>query len=568
MTAHVETNQQLHQFAAIVECSDDAIISKALDGAILTWNRAAERLYGYAADEVIGHSATILQPPEKAGEIVSMLERVCRGEHVTHFETVRLAKGGRRVDVSLTISPVEDAHGRIRGAVTIAREFAVPKRSEQLPRESEVYNRGLIEASLDGLVTVSGDLVITDVNESWCRLVGRPRSDVIGSLFPEYFTHPARAAEGVQSALDQDAVTDYDLTLRRADGEEALVSFNAAPCVAPSTGTVHGVFAAARDVTERRRAERALRESEARFRSVVQALGEGIIVQKVDGEVIECNEAAQRIMGLTRAQLLSGTWGGHPPMLFRDDGSLLQMPDETHPALRTLRTGLPTRDVVLGMDTCDGIRWMIMNAEPMRLPGEDQPFAVVTSLTDITDYRRTQEELRTSQERALHDELTGLPNRALLLDHLQTALTRAHRYGSVVALLFLDLDDFKAVNDSLGHHVGDEYLIQVGKRLAGTLRGSDTAARLGGDEFVVLCEDLSDPAEAGVLADRIQQTLAVEICLKGERVSASASIGVAIGRPGSTPETLLRDADAAMYAAKRDGGRRWCFCGGGLPRVD
>jgi diguanylate cyclase (GGDEF)-like protein len=148
---------------------------------------------------------------------------------------------------------------------------------------------------------------------------------------------------------------------------------------------------------------------------------------------------------------------------------------------------------------------------------------------------RAQEELRTSQERALHDELTGLPNRALLLDHLQAALTRAHRYGLAVALSFLDLDDVKAVHDNLGRQAEGGYLMQVGNRLAGTLRGSDTAADLGVDEFVVLCEDLCDPAEAGVLADRIQQTLAEKICLKGERVSASASIGVAIGSSDSTP---------------------------------
>jgi diguanylate cyclase (GGDEF)-like protein len=159
--------------------------------------------------------------------------------------------------------------------------------------------------------------------------------------------------------------------------------------------------------------------------------------------------------------------------------------------------------------------------------------------------------------RALHDDLTGLPNRALLLENLQAALVRARRSKTVVGVLFIDLDDFKSVNDSFGHVAADGFLIQVGQRISGSLRGADTAARIGGDEFVVVCEGLADPEEAAVVAQRIRSALSAGISIGGSRIGAPASIGIAVGTPDSTAEDLLREADTSMYRSKRQSGRRW-----------
>jgi diguanylate cyclase (GGDEF)-like protein len=159
--------------------------------------------------------------------------------------------------------------------------------------------------------------------------------------------------------------------------------------------------------------------------------------------------------------------------------------------------------------------------------------------------------------RALHDDLTGLPNRALLLENLQAALVRARRSKTVVGVLFIDLDDFKSVNDSFGHVAADGFLVQVGRRIAGSLRGADTAARIGGDEFVVVCEGLADLGEAESVAQRIHSALSAGISIGESRIGAPASIGIAVGTPDSTPEGLLGDADTAMYQSKRSVGRRW-----------
>ncbi|UUY06284.1 EAL domain-containing protein [Svornostia abyssi] len=153
--------------------------------------------------------------------------------------------------------------------------------------------------------------------------------------------------------------------------------------------------------------------------------------------------------------------------------------------------------------------------------------------------------------RALHDELTGLPNRTLLLEHVATAQARARRSGEVLALLLLDIDNFKLTNDALGHETGDQMLRAVGERLSTGMRAMDIVARFGGDEFVILCEGLKDEDEADALARRVQFLLQQQVSVDDRWMSVSASIGIAIGSGGEAAEDLLRDADTAMYAAKR-----------------
>jgi diguanylate cyclase (GGDEF)-like protein len=160
--------------------------------------------------------------------------------------------------------------------------------------------------------------------------------------------------------------------------------------------------------------------------------------------------------------------------------------------------------------------------------------------------------------RALHDPLTGLPNRALFTDRLQVALSKTSRHGGAVAVLFLDLDSFKQVNDSLGHNAGDKLLREISGRLAACVRSHDTLARLGGDEFVLLLVDVDQRYTADV-AQRMIETAKIPHIIDGHRAQVSASIGIFLGQGGNNPDGLLRAADAAMYHAKRSGREKYTF---------
>ncbi|HEX6036760.1 putative bifunctional diguanylate cyclase/phosphodiesterase, partial [Longimicrobium sp.] len=198
-------------------------------------------------------------------------------------------------------------------------------------------------------------------------------------------------------------------------------------------------------------------------------------------------------------------------------------------------------------------RWVRARAVTVRA-ADGRAVRVAGSLSDITEQKVAEELLL---HHALHDVLTGLPNRSLMIDRLGLALRRVARSGGTLAVLFLDLDGFKVVNDSLGHATGDRLLDAVARRLEGCLRPADTVARLGGDEFSVLLEDLRDAAEARAVAERVHDALREPFPLDGRPVFTTASIGIAVGGAGATPESLLRDADTAMYRAK-SGGRARC----------
>lgn len=253
--------------ASIVESSDDAIITKTSSGIITSWNRGAEKIYGFSADEAIGKPITILISPGGADDVPSILERLKRGESIRHYETVRKRKDGKIINVSVSISPVKDTHGQIIGASTIARditaEVAARKHTEVKLGSSSQYARSLIEASLDPFVTISADGKITDVNEATVRVTGVQRDQLIGADFSNYFTEPEKAREGYQQVFARGFVTDYPLTIKHKNGQLTDVLYNAS-VYKDIRGNVLGVFAAARDVTARKRAEEELAQQRRR----------------------------------------------------------------------------------------------------------------------------------------------------------------------------------------------------------------------------------------------------------------------------------------------------------------
>ena len=211
----------VRQLASIVESSEDAIVGKSLEGDILTWNRGAETVYGFSAGEVLGRNVSVLVPPECTNDVPLILGKIRRGEHVDHYETLRLRKDGKRIYVSLTVSPVKNEAGEVIGASAIARDITGRIAGEQELKRASAYNRSLIEASLDPLVTIGPAGTVTDVNAATETATGRARSELIGTDFSEYFTDPEAAREGYRQVFREGSVRDYPLEIRHRSGSDA-----------------------------------------------------------------------------------------------------------------------------------------------------------------------------------------------------------------------------------------------------------------------------------------------------------------------------------------------------------
>lgn len=259
VTAQTRAEQAARQLAAIVECSDDAIISKTLDGTVMTWNRGAERLYGYTAAEMVGRSIMAVVPADYRDEFSEMLQRIARGEEIEHYETVRQCKNGTRVQVSATLSPVKSVRGEVTGASSIVRDITASKAATAALHRAYAYNRSLIEVCLDPLVTIGSDGKITDVNAATEAATGRSREELIGADFCDYFTDPAQARAGYEQVFREGLVRDYPLELRHRTGTTMSVLYNAS-VYRDESGRITGVFAAARDVSARKRAEDEVRK--------------------------------------------------------------------------------------------------------------------------------------------------------------------------------------------------------------------------------------------------------------------------------------------------------------------
>ncbi|HEY3240413.1 MAG TPA: EAL domain-containing protein [Acidimicrobiia bacterium] len=303
----------------------------------------------------------------------------------------------------------------------------------------------------------------------------------------------------------------------------------------------------ARDVTDKLALIQSLSESDDTLREAQAIANLGRFEWDIQGDRVRWSEELFRIFGVEPGSF-EATYEAYMRRVHSDDRRLAQGAIE-----ETLRSGTPFTSeyrIVLPDGTT---RWLHSRGRLVQ-DEEGRPLRLLGISQDITNQKTTEEALT---RLALQDPLTTLPNRALFLDRLALALRRQERGGRIVAVLFVDLDRFKAVNDTLGHFAGDLLLVAVAERLGRILRPGDTIARLGGDEFAVVCEGLGGPAGAEEIADRILNCLAAPVLVEGQEVIASASIGIAISEPGATPDTMLRDADTAMYEAKDAGRNRF-----------
>jgi diguanylate cyclase (GGDEF)-like protein/PAS domain S-box-containing protein len=304
-------------------------------------------------------------------------------------------------------------------------------------------------------------------------------------------------------------------------------------------------FGAMPDAAEREEIERRLKNPEARYRALVEHIPAVTYIDAVDevSSAVYMSPQVEAMLGYAPEE-----WLVDPSFFLK-----LLHPGDRERVLaeneRTNRSGEPF-DMEYRLIARDG-RTIWVRDEAVLVKDGDRPLYWQGVMTDVTERKALEERLR---HQALHDHLTGLPNRTLLMDRLAHALVRAERRETKVAVLFMDLDNFKYINDSMSHEAGDRLLVEVAERLRDCLRAEDTVARLGGDEFAILLEDLGREQEATAVASQVAQALRTPILVDDREIFVTTSIGIAFGSSGEDrPEVLLREADVAMYRAKAGG---------------
>jgi diguanylate cyclase (GGDEF)-like protein/PAS domain S-box-containing protein len=591
----LEVEAQLREseelFRAIVQNSTDAITLIDVDGTVRYGSSLGEKVLGYPEGFASGLDALELVHPDDQEMIAEVMAKafVEPGIHGPVVVRVQHADGSWRFLESLGNNLLDNP--AVHGIVVAARDVTERVATEEALRQSNTRFRALVQ-NLSDVITIvgpEGRLIYSspaaermfgfqEDDESWTDPMARVHPDDLDRVVTE------------MGAMLADGGTDpVSFRLRVADGSyrdvEAIVQDLTDE---PSVG---GVVATTRDVTERAHAETLvanqaqilrliaegapLSETLATICSVVEsqvpnALCSVMLVDEVE-HVLHTGAAPSLPTEYSRAcdGLPIGPSTGSCGTAAHYGTSIIVEDIATDPRWADYRDLAADHGLAACWSTpvlaSSGDRvlgtFAVYYREPQAPPPDSEAIvAMVSPLAAIAIERKTFEDRLAYQ--AQHDPLTGLPNRVLFVEFMTLAIARSERRQTTSAVLFLDLDRFKVVNDSLGHDAGDELMVKLSTRLCAAVRPGDTVARFGGDEFTVLCDDLSlDDARSQAIdvAQRLLDVIEAPVQLNGEDQHLSASIGIAIAGPGDSPETLLRDADAAMYRAKADGKGRWAL---------
>jgi len=486
-----------------------------------------------------------VDPPAPVGELVE----AATSNLVTHLELGEAAEFG--VMAVEIVGPLDYAHSL--ALRTMSAQISQALSSLQLA-ESVFANRA--ERRLTALVEQSSDLV-TVVDENHEVIYVSPnaptilgdRADTLTAADPLALIHRDDLALVTELIRSPSQASEVPRAVEaRVSSGEGFRWFDITTRDFSDDPEVGGVVITARDITAERAAKIGLQRSEQWFRGLVQHSSDVIAVLDEAGVFTYASPAVVQLAGLSPAQLRGRNF---VELLRRDDAHGL---DQVRRAIQLDPPGV--RNLELALARPDGTS---RTAEITVTDLRDDPSVsgLVLNIRDITDRKRLEEDLR---HQVMHDDLTGLGSRVQFTDQLANALGPARRPGSKVAALFVDVDDFKNVNDSLGHAAGDQLLVEISSRLLGRLRLHDRAARFGGDEFAILLTDVYGDSDVTTVADRLISELSQPVTLLGQEVQLSVSVGVAIDDRGTeSPEDLLRSADVAMYEAKAQGKGRWAM---------
>jgi diguanylate cyclase (GGDEF)-like protein/PAS domain S-box-containing protein len=542
---------QLSFSQQLLEAIPNPVFFKDPSGRYLGCNRAFEEYVGVSRDQLIGKTVFDIAPADIADRS-QMFDTALIGQPGTQVyeASVAFAKDGERRDVIFNKATFFDPSGAVAGLVGVVVDITQRKQLEAETRESNERLRAVIQAAPMAIIARDRQEVVRMWNPAAERMFGWTEAEVLGTrstIVPESMRE---ATDALRLRAEAGETIIIEETQRRhRDGRLIDVAMSISP-IYDASGTVTGTMVTIADISPRKQAEQALRDSEAHLRLAMDAAQMGMWYWEYGTDRFTYSE------GLN---VLFGRPPDAPLQHYRVLQELLH-PDDREHFDATLRHAVKQGSdfqVDYRVVWPDGsVHWVSNRGQVHRGPGQ-RAERVVGVAMDITDRKIAEQRIA---HMAHHDALTGLPNRVLLRDRIQQAIAQAHRNEARLAVLFIDLDRFKTINDSLGHQLGDRLLQSVASRILVCVREGDTVSRVGGDEFVIVIPGIASDSDASAVASKILEVLGHPFHLHGNDLHVAASIGISLyPSDGADAETLMRNADTAMYHAKDSGRANFQF---------
>jgi len=527
------------------------------NGQIVAANRAASEFYGYTRDQMTGMPISRINA-RAAEAILSDLDRAAGRKQNHLFLTHRLCSGAER-EVEVYSSPFEVNNKPL--IYSIVHDISERKQAELRLLDSEERYRATFEQAPIGILHTSLEGRFLRCNACFAAITGYSVEDISAMDF-EQITHTEDLGKSIemfnQLRSDVSSIPSFEIRYIRKDGAQVWVRLTLAVRRDSQGKLLHGITLV-EDISARKAAEqhlaetrKALAASEARFRSVFQTSLDALNISRLDdGTFIEVNHAFLDLSGFAREEVLGRT--SLELGMWADPDDRLKMLDAIRVNSGCLNLEMPFRRK--NGDIC----WGLMSASAIEIDGIP---CIQSAVRDTTDLKAAREEIKIL---AFYDPLTEVPNRRLFIERLQQSLVASTRTKTRRALLSIDLDNFKTVNDTLGHPIGDLLLQEVARRLTASVRKTDTVARLGGDEFVVMLQNLGGNLEdaathARHVAESILNALGQPYMLDGRECLSGASIGITLfGNHPTSVDEILQQADFALYQAKANGRNKLHF---------
>jgi diguanylate cyclase (GGDEF)-like protein/PAS domain S-box-containing protein len=546
-TGESDSNSPIHRsledvYRSIVESTSDYIYIVDRDCRYVFINSPHLLRIGLPADQIEGRPYSDFHTPESVREFSEKVEEVfTTGKSCQHeYKSTRDNRYFLR-----TFSPLkeEKPDGKIESVVVVSKDITRQKLVDDAIRVSEERYRTFFKTSRDCIFITSKIGQWIDFNDSAVKLFGYDSAEDLQNVNIADLYRNRQDRKGLTETIEREGFTqDYPADLKKKDGTIINTLITSAP-IKDKNSNLIGYQGTIKDITERKQAEEALRASEEKYKSIIENIEDGYLEIASDWKTLFSNQAWLDMTGYSRSE-------------FAEMNLHHLMDDEAAEQLSGIfedvyETGKSAKGVELRVRRKDGIRINVEITTSLVRDSMGKRAGLRNFIRDVTEQRKAEETIR---RLAYHDPLTGLPNRLLISDRLNMAIARAKRQRQYLAVLMLDLDKFKNVNDTLGHHMGDRLLQEVGERLAGFLRKGDTIARMGGDEFLILLPEIKNIGDSTMIARKIVDAFQNPFIIDSHEIHITTSVGIAIYPDSSEDvDALVKHADIAMYRAKDSG---------------